>query len=91
MAHAQHIGSRPPAQAEGSDDLRALREVPGVDAVYQSADGRVVYVVAREHGDVSWDRLLELEERLPGDVHLTVRAHQGRDPNAMGLGLLLAC
>jgi len=82
MAQAQQIGSRFPAQAQGSDDLRALREVPGVDAVYLSADGRVVYVVAREHGDVSWDHLLELEERLPG-VHLTVRAHQGRDPSAM--------
>ncbi|MET0792612.1 MAG: hypothetical protein ABW061_13915 [Polyangiaceae bacterium] len=87
MAHAQEAGSQLPPSVDGADDLRALRDLPGVAAVYQSADGRVVYVVAREHGDVNWDQLLEIEQRLSGDVHLTVRAHQGRDPGEMFPGL----
>ena len=90
MAHVQEVGARfPSAAVAGNGELRALRDVPGVEAVYLSEDGRVAYVVAREHGDVNWERLLELEERLSGGVHLTVRAHQGRDPGEMFPGLHL--
>jgi len=71
--------------------VRALCSVPGVDAVYLSADRGVVYVVTREHGDVSWERLLEIEQGLPNGMQVTVRAHQGRDPREMFPGLRLVC
>ncbi len=83
MAHAQETGFTSAAIIGSDDALRALRDVPGVDAVYQGDDGRVVYVIAREHGDVNWEHLLGLEERLSPGVHLTVRAHQERDPREM--------
>ncbi|MEO8902205.1 MAG: hypothetical protein ABI488_10005 [Polyangiaceae bacterium] len=91
MAHAQEVGSRFPAPVEGTDGLRALRAVPGVEAIFRSRDGRVFYVAAREHDTIDWDRLLEVERGLQEtgnpEVTIAVRAHQGREPRAMFEGL----
>jgi len=68
-----------------------LREVPGVEAIFRSRDGRVLYAVAREHNTIDWDRLIEVEREIQeaGDPEITisVRAHQGRDALAMFEGL----
>ena len=92
MAHAQEASSRFPAPVQGgSVDVRALRNVPGIEAIFRSRDHRVIYAVAREHDAVDWDRLLEAERALQeaGDpeVTISVRAHQGREPQAMFEGL----
>jgi hypothetical protein len=65
--------------------LEELVALPGVAAVYQGPLHRTLYVVMREHGDVSRARLLDIEQRMSG-VELTVRAHQGRDPDSLHLG-----
>ena len=91
MAHAQEVGSRFPASVEVTDGLRVLRAVPGVDAIFRSRDGRVLYVAAREHDAIDWDRLVEVErgfqEAGNPEVSIAVRAHQGREPRSMFEGL----
>jgi hypothetical protein len=85
MANVQDLSSyRPPESREWR--LRQLGAVSGVDAVFVSQAGDVAYVVTREHEAVNWDDLLEIE-RCIQDVHVSVRAHQGRDPSDLFPGL----
>jgi hypothetical protein len=91
VTHAQQVGSQYSTPFEGTDDLRALHEVPGIEAIFRSRDGRVFYAVAREHDAVDWDRLLEVERKIQEsgspEVTISVRAHQGREPRVMFEGL----
>jgi hypothetical protein len=67
-----------------------LRHVPGVEAVYRGRNGHVFYVVAREHRDIDWERLMAAEDmlrELDPEADVSVRAHQGRDVGAMFIGL----
>jgi hypothetical protein len=70
-----------------SSDTRALLTELGADAAFWSPDGQTLYLVAREHDSIDWDRVLDFERLLqasytPG-VSVSVRAHQGRDPVTM--------
>jgi hypothetical protein len=71
--------------------VEALRVLPGVDAVFRSRDGRTFYAVAREHDAIDWDRVLEVERQIQEagqpEATVSVRAHQGRDPLVMFVGL----
>jgi hypothetical protein len=85
-------GTVPMTAAEKMQPLFAeLRDVPGVEAIFRSRDGRVLYAVAREHDAIDWARLVEVEREIQeaGDPELTiaVRAHQGREPRVMFEGL----
>jgi hypothetical protein len=70
-----------------------LSDVAGVDGAYiqESSEvdegGIIVDVLAREHGIVARERLLEIEDELAEmfgvSVMLVVRAHQGRDMRSL--------
>ena len=67
---------------------RLLRDVPGVDAAYLLTGTRedTIYVIAQEHGIVDHGVLIDIESDLRrnyGQVDISVRAHQGRDPDTM--------
>lgn len=62
-----------------------LRSVPGVEAAF--LNGKAIYVVAREHGMIDRQALLDVEEKLARwEIEIHVRAHQGRDLDSLGLG-----
>ena len=91
LALAVDALASPPAEVKfpaGFADAAAiaLSTVPGVDAAYIYAGTRedTIFVVAREHGLVDMGVLLKIENDLRknyGEVDITVRAHQGRDPD----------
>jgi len=68
-----------------------LRDVRGVEAIFRSRDGRVLYAVAREHDAIDWVRLVEVERDIQEagepEISISVRAHQGREPRVMFDGL----
>lgn len=73
-----------PKSDEGFEEAacRALRDVQGVDAAFLSGgDERAIIVLAREHGDIDREVLVQIEDELSerfGTVEIRVRAHQGR-------------
>ncbi len=76
-------GHRDEAQPTGYDrGIAALRALKGADAIFRGMAGDQFYVVAREHGIVDMDRLIEAEghlrEELPNAM-VGIWAHQGRD------------
>jgi hypothetical protein len=67
-----------------------LRAASGVDAAFLGRDSQTIYVVAEQHSSVDGADLVDVEDALSvrfGRVEVTLRAHQGRDPEAMFPGL----
>ena len=68
--------------------IERLQQIRGVDAAF--LDNVRLYVVAREHGDVDREALLDVEDSLRetlGSFAVCVRAHQGRDVASLLPGL----
>lgn len=77
----QATGDRPSLAATAAE---ALKGVPGVEAAF--LDGRSIYAVAREHGTVDRQALVDIEDRLAelGNIEIHVRAHQGHGLESLG-------
>lgn len=73
---------------------RLLREVRGVEAAFLIGEDeeRAIIVAAVEHGVVDRDALLDIEDALVeafGFLEIRVRAHQGRGPGSIAVGVRL--
>lgn len=63
---------------------KKLKAVPGAEAAFIL--GNQITVVAREHSDIGWEELVDVEDWSSGqdpDFEFNVRVHQGRDINQM--------
>ena len=65
---------------------KIINEIKGVDAAF--LDDRCIYLVAREHDCVDYQEVLSAEDILnENKFEISIRAHQGRDPQKMFPGL----